>query len=280
MKRIIRTINEKSGYFTCLIEGKLVYFYLTKALAKKFMDYLDVGVFVEFSFTNKRKVIDKVKCFKVKNFTSIERKTYRTTKLLYSIKRIKEQIKDVLLNLDNLLFLDLEMTMPPYKRVEKFNPEIIQVGYFLTDRNLNILKNDGYYLLPTGQKIISKRTFRFLKITPDALKDAKDYNYFYSELKSFKKNYKPKIITWGKNDYLAIKKSFSINQKAHITTKNDYIDLLQIVKIYFNLVDDIGLFTAYKQLFNRTYEQDHDAYSDAYIMMKVFMALKSYLEYQ
>ena len=55
MKRVIFSINEDNNYFGALVDGKIEYYYLTKAQAKKYFAYLAKGHIVSFELYNKRK---------------------------------------------------------------------------------------------------------------------------------------------------------------------------------------------------------------------------------
>ena len=162
------------------------------------------------------------------------------------------------------------MSMPSYYYTGTHQAEIVQVGYLLTDKNLNVIKKDDYYLKPANGRFVSKRTLKFLKVKREVFNTAKEYNYFYEDLKGMLKTYKPKIVVWGKNDILVLKDSYKINKKDALTTSKNFIDLLKIHKNYFNLKEELGLFKAYETYYNKTLTQSHDAYEDAKIMLEVF----------
>src|SRR5690554_3365641 len=114
MKKLIKFVDEQNGIFAVEDKGHLTYYYLTKSNARKFMDYLDVGLFITFSPTLKTKIIDKKKCYRVDIIEQIERKTPRTTKKIYSLDIIRKELYDAIVSHDNYLFVDFEMSMPPY----------------------------------------------------------------------------------------------------------------------------------------------------------------------
>ncbi|NLN50869.1 MAG: hypothetical protein GX149_04525 [Acholeplasmataceae bacterium] len=272
MRRIIRKVDYENNIFACLIGGNYLYFYLTKSLARKYLDFLEVGVFVTFEIANQTKIVAGIKSYKVKYFTKIEKKTYLTTKELYNIETVRKQILAELTQDEHYLFIDFEMTMPPYYKVSNFQPEIIQVGYYLTNKELEPIKKDTYYLKPSKYPRISKRTFKFLNLKREVFSKAKTYSYFYADLKKIIEGYNPKIIIWGKNDYLAITKSYRINKVKPLTTKSKFINLLNKIKTFYNLSDDIGLFKAYEGFYQTNSVQSHHAFRDAKITLQVYQA--------
>ncbi len=270
MKSIIKEYNQKLNTFSVVIEAKEMYFYLTKKDANKYGEMLFSGAFIDFDVSSEQKKIGKILHTRVSHFNKIGFFTKRGVKVTFDINLIKEEIIKVMWRFKNYLFIDIEMSMPSYYQVGTHQAEIVQVGYILTDAKLNIIKKDDYYLKPSNGKLVSKRTLNFLNIKREVFDDAKDYNYFYEYLKTMMKEYKPKLIVWGKNDILVLKDSYEINKKDALTTSRSFIDLLKIHKNYFNLKDDLGLFKAYETYYNEKLPQSHDAYQDAKIMLEVF----------
>ena len=272
MKRVIFSVNEDNNYFGALVDGKIEYYYLTKAQAKKYFAYLAKGHIVSFELYNKRKKIDGRFAWQVAYFSLIEVPSYRKNKILYELASIRRQMKDVLEGFEYLLFLDLEMTMPPYFK-GPFEAEIIQAGYILRDSNGEILIQDGLFIKPTKYPKISPRTEKFLKLDQTYYDSALDYMTFYDRLRDIIEVYNPKIIVWGKNDMIALKASYQINQVKPLTADHQFINLLQIHKTYYNLSDDLGLFKAYELYYNHAYNQAHDALDDALVTKYVYDAL-------
>lgn len=272
MKRVIFSVNDQQSYFSCLVDGKIEYFYLTKSQAKKYFAYLDKGHIVSFELYNKRKIIDNRYAWQVAYFSLIEKPSYRKNQILYDLKDIRKQMRKVLDGFDYLLFLDLEMTMPPYFK-GPFEAEVIQAGFILRDRNGQIIEQDSIFIKPTKYPKISPRTVKFLKITDSYYEKALDYVHFYTRLRGIIEMYNPKIIVWGKNDMIALKASYKINGVDPITFDDMFINLLQIHKNYYNLSDDLGLFKAYELYYNKAYDQSHDALDDAMVTKYVFDAL-------
>lgn len=276
MKKRIEKYDYKNAIITCIIDDRYVYFYLTNSIRRRFGDLLEVGNFIEFKPDLKRmKIIDNMKCYRINHFIEILKPTYRTTKTVYNIEHLRKEIIQKITKNDYYLFLDLEMTMPPYYPVKNFQAEILQVGYYLTDESLNVIKEGDYYLNPTKFKTVSKRTLKFLNIKREFIKNPMPYKYFYDDFQKIMKEYKPKIIIWGKNDYLTIRDSFRLNKQKPIIHKSSFINLLNEIKKYYNLFDDVGLFKTYEIYYGETPFQKHDALSDAYVLYKIYEAFTS-----
>lgn len=273
MKKRIHKYDYDSGIITVIDKNKYANFYLTNSIKNRFGNLLEVGSFVEIKINYKRsKIIEKIKCYQINHFIRIEKPTFRAIKVVYDINDYREEVIYKITNDKYYLFLDLEMTMPPYYPVKNFEAEIIQVGYYLTDNKYKIIKKKDYYLKPTKFKTVSKRTLKFLNIERGSIKNPKDYSYFYKDFKKIIEEYDPKIVVWGKNDYLAIKTSFSINKEKPIINQTRFINLLTKVKRYYNLFNDVGLFNAYEIYYNQAPLQRHDALSDAYVLLKIYDA--------
>lgn len=271
MKRRIHRYDKENGIITTITNNRYLNFYLTNSIKRRFEKLLEEGSYIEFKPDFKQeKVIDKIKCYRINHFVKILKPTKLTIKTIYDIKDVRQKIINQITLDDYYLFLDLEMTMPPYYPVKNFEAEIIQVGYYLTDSELNIIEKNDYYLNPTKFKTVSKRTLKFLNIERGSITDSKPYMYFYEDLKRLFDVYSPKVVVWGKNDYLAINTSFKLNKQKPIIDQRNFINLLNNLKQYYNLFDDVGLFKAYEIYYNETPVQEHNALSDAYILYKIY----------
>lgn len=271
MRKRIHKYDNKNGVITVIHNDRYLNLYLTNSIKRRFSDLLQVGSYIEFKTNfNNKKIINKKKCFQINHFLNIKKPTFITTKVIYDIADLRKKIISDITKDNYYMFLDLEMTMPPYYRVKNFQTEIIQVGYFLTDNKQKIIKKNDYYLKPSKFKTISKRTLKFLNIKRDTVKNPTDYAYFYEDLKKIISKYNPKIVVWGKNDYLAIENSFKINKEKPLIDQTRIINLLKQFKRYYNLFNDVGLFNVYEIFYNETPEQKHDALSDAYVLLQIY----------
>lgn len=272
MKRIIHSIDEKNHYFGTVSDGKIEYYYLTKAQAKKYFAYLDKGYLVDFELYNKRKKIDDRYAWQVAYFSLIKAPINKRHRVIYDLRKIRSQMRRVLEDIEYVLFLDLEMTMPPYFK-GPFEAEIIQAGYVLRSSEGEVLIQDKIFVKPTKYPKISPRTEKFLKLDQRYYEQAVDYMIFYNQIYDIISVYKPKIIVWGRNDIIALKASYQINQVKSLADDHQFINLLQIHKNYYNLSDDLGLFKAYELYYHKAYNQAHDALDDALVTKYVFDAL-------
>lgn len=273
MKKRIHKYDYENGVITVLDNNKYLNLYLTNSIKRRFSDLLEEGSYIHFQANfNQNKIIDKKRCYQINHFLKIEKPGLKTTKTVYDISIYREKIISSITKDQYYLFLDLEMTMPPYYPVRNFVAEIIQVGYYLTDNKYNIIKKDDYYLKPTKFKTVSKRTLKFLNIKRGSVKNPRSYNYFYKDFKNILNKHNPKVVVWGKNDYLAIKTSFKINKRKPLIYQNEFINMLTKVKRYYNLFNDVGLFNAYEIYYDKAIVQKHDALRDAYTLYEIYKA--------
>lgn len=276
MKILIYEYDDRQNYFTAQVGNKMLCFYLTKADARKYKGLLHPGVLVDFEVLDQTKTLDRQKCMRISHFNKIQKHTNRGLHTLFDVEDLKRDMIKVMWRFKYYLFIDIEMSMPSYYHSGTFQSEIIQVGYILTDKKLNVIKKNNYYIKPAFGRLVSKRTLKFLNIDREVFHKAKEYRYFYNDLKQMIDKYKPKFVVWGRNDILVLNDSYALNKKDALTAPRQFIDLLKIHKNYFNLQSDLGLFKAYETYYNTPLEeQDHDAYKDALIMMEVFKYFRS-----
>lgn len=277
MKAFIHSTNPKQKVFSCIINNKVETFYLPNRLAKVFLTILKKGILVDFEVLSPiKRTVDKKKIsvYPVAHFNYIQQLKPKRT--LYDLKQLRLDMKSVLKRYQYFLFLDLEMTMPGYKR-GPHTPEIIQIGYVLSDKTGKVFKENGYFLQALHPDAINKRTIKFLDLDENTYYGkAKDYILFYEELEQIMTQYKPQIVTWGKNDIQALNISYNLHQLKPITKDKQFIDLLKLHKDYFNLKNDLGLFKAYEVYYENTFHQTHDAKDDAKVTKKVFDAFMKY----
>jgi sporulation inhibitor KapD len=175
------------------------------------------------------------------------------------------------------MFIDLEFTMPPYNyqhnnATELFYSEIIEYGIYIEDSLGNGIDSAKGFIRPKCELGINERTCEFVHVSKEKLKNAPYYSNFYDTLNDFIMCYQPTIYIWGKNDYLMIDKSYKLYNVKPITERKNFINLMQIMKNYFNLKDDIGLYNAFDLLGSPTpmATQDHDAYHDTLATVELF----------
>lgn len=275
MRKIIHDVDQRLKIFYIIYEGRRLSFYLSNKLFKTFYDYLKSGVLVDFEITDKMKKIGRTKHYQVAYFNQII--SLNPYYVHYDLIQLRDDMKEVLEQNRYFLFIDFEMTMPGYNP-SNFKPEIIQMGYVLSETKHNIICENGYYVSPIEVQTLSRRTKRFLNLDEEKFfQQARPFSEFYEELKHIMETYKPKLVVWGKNDLFALDDAYAIHQLTPITQKDDFIDLLKLHKDYFNLKDDLGLFKAYKAYYGIDNEQTHDAKDDALTTKYVFDAFIEYI---
>ena len=199
---------------------------------------------------------------------------YRKNIVYYDVKNIQEGTKRLINRLDYKMFLDLEMSMHPYKVDKNFVQEIIQVGYVLVDKEGDIVDKYNQNVRPTIHKKITRRTIKFLGMTQEEVDLGIPFEEFYSHFKTTIAKYSPAIVVWGRNDFLALNTAYRINHLPSLDRRTRYINLLKVQKNYFNLKNDLGLFNALKLYENFDEIQSHNAYEDALVTMKIFNGFK------
>lgn len=278
MKEIISgrilSYNEEDRIISLRIKDKISYYYLQRSLLNRISKYIELGRFIQFTITDEERLYRKHKVATVDYIIKIMEIRYRKNIVYYDVKDIQKGTKELINSLDYKMFLDLEMSMHPYKVDKSFVQEVIQVGYILVDKAGNVIATYNENIKPTIHRKITKRTIKFLGITQEEVDQGVSFEEFYNEFKGVIKKYNPGIIVWGRNDFLALNQSYKINHLPSLATMTRYINLLKIHKNYFNLKNDLGLFNALKLYENFDDIQAHNAYEDAEVTRKIFYGFK------
>ena len=120
---------------------------------------------------------------------------------------------------------------------------------------LTFLENEGYEV-------------DFVKTLPNGMVDLED-------LERLIKEFDPKIIAWGRNDCLSIEKSFKINHLKPLDIRSRYMNLMHVIKNYYNYKQEMGLFNTYQDMTKTDLEkQTHDALEDAVVERNIFHLFK------
>lgn len=258
------------------IGNRLEYFYLRPKFIKQFSKYLFHGTFVSFMTEDEFKVVKRKKIYKISYFTKIFGSRYHRKLSYYSLKKLRNNIEMKLINADYKLFLDLEMTMNYRSKIKN---EIIQYGYLLVNKNGKIVKRGSNYIKPILISSLSKMTKKFLDVTNDTVFNMGiNYQEFYKEMLDIKVKYKPIVVVWGDNDYLALRDSYNIHNVKRLFGHDIFINLQEYHKRYYNLTNDIGLFKMYEFYSGVKYNQVHDALEDAQVTKKIFDEFKDNIE--
>lgn len=162
------------------------------------------------------------------------------------------------------------MTMPGFNPNPDFVPEIIQAGFFIVDKKGDIVEKYNYHIRPTKIHRINRRTRDFLHIEGSVVKDAISYYKFYNKLKQTLIKYHPAILTFGKNDRLFLERSYIVNSLPSLNYISRFINLSQLIKNYYELKVDPGLFSLYEEYTGIRNLQTHDALEDALVTFDVY----------
>jgi sporulation inhibitor KapD len=270
----ILSYDEENRIITIHISDRIRYFYIQRSLLNRISKYIEISRFIQFTITDEERLYRKHKVSTVDYIIKIMQIRYRKNIVYYDIKHIRVGTKQLINSLDNKMFLDLEMSMHPYKVDKNFVQEIIQVGYVLVDKEGNTIEKYNQNVLPTIHKKITRRTIKFLGTTQEEVDSGIPFEEFYKYFKSKIKKYNPAIIVWGRNDFLALNQAYRINHLPSLDKRTRYLNLLKIQKNYFNLKNDLGLFNALKLYENFDEIQSHNAYEDALVTKKIFYGFK------
>ena len=255
---------------------RILFFYFHNSQMNLFKRYLYQNNWIDIEYDSKMTKKGPFLAYSVSYIYKIEVLNKLNHIVYYNKTSINKSSYDFLNSLDNKLFLDLEMTMPSYSFKGKgFRTELIQAGLLLVNKdNEIILKYDNYIkakLSPT----ISKRALNFLNITLEEYNEkAIDYISFYNDFKKILDEYNPAIVVYGRNDILVLNDSYNINEVESLKDQCRFINLCQLIKSFYELKNDPGLFKLYNIFYKNVDEQVHDALSDSFATYKVFEAFK------
>lgn len=269
----IRKIDLDERIFEIKMHNKLEYFYFSRSQYKKFKPYLHEGLYVFFLCKETRVIKCHRSTREVMSFTKMLRHTKRKNIVYYDLDMIKKGVDKLLSKDAYRMFIDLEFTMPSYSYVHGtgFKPEIIQYGIYLEDSDGNLVLTEHDNVLPMSINSITDRTYEFLNLTQNDFKNAKTYNQFYYTLKNIISYYQPIVYVWGRNDIYVIDLSCEMHHKPKLLERKQIVNIMQVIKNYYSIKTDIGLFNAY-ELFGHhaPIEQDHDSLNDAVATSEIF----------
>lgn len=276
----IRSFDEENRIISVYVKDRVRYFYIQRALLNRVSKYIEQNRFFQFTITNdEERIYRNHKVRTVDYIIKIMEIRYRKNIVYYDIKNIQNGTRVLMNKIGYKMFLDLEMSMHPYKVDKKFKQEIIQASYYLMDEKNNIVEVYDQMIQPTKHKKITKRTIKFLKITQEQVDNGISFTEFYQHYKKVINKYNPAIVVWGRNDFLALEEGYQINDLKPINNAR-YINLLKLHKNYFNLKNDLGLFNAYGLYEPPLDNQVHNALEDAYVTSKIFFGFKQVLNDQ
>lgn len=273
----ILSYDEENRIISLHISDRITYFYIQRSLLNRISKYVEVNRFIQFTITDEERIYRRHKVYTVDYIIKIMQIRYRKNIVYYDVKNIQLGTKTLINGLQNKLFLDLEMSMHPYKVDKNFIQEIIQVGYILVDKDENVIETFNENIKPSIHRKLTKRTIKFLGITQEDVDEGVAFEEFYYKFQEIIDKYNPGIVVWGRNDFLALNQAYKINHLPSLDRKTRYINLLKIHKNYFNLKNDLGLFNALKLYENFDEIQSHNAYEDAEVTRKIFYGFRDVL---
>ncbi len=273
IKGPIHMIEMENNIIGIVCYGHIKFFYFQNRLLNIYKKYLYQFNWIDLEYDKEKIKKGPYSAYKVDFLYQIYGPGTLDRIIYFDKKDIDYETYKMLDKLEYTLFLDLEMSMPGYQfKGREYESEIIQVGFELY-RGDNLITDYTSYIYPTVNQDISVRTLKFLNITKELLYNTGvSYKEFYNVFSTLVKKYKPAIIIYGKNDKLILDKSFVINKVEPLKLR--YINLLNLIKTFYNLKNDPGLFKLY-ETYSEGYEvQLHDALDDSHTTKLLFDAFK------
>ena len=146
---------------------RILFFYFQNSQMNLFKKYLYQDNWIEIEY--KENVIRRgnFECYPISFIYKIEAIGRLDHIIYYDKLKITSSTYDFLSNLGNMMFLDLEMTMPSYsfKGKGNFRTEVIQAGVIILNEEGKELYKYSKYIKPKLQPKISNRALDFLKIS-------------------------------------------------------------------------------------------------------------------
>jgi inhibitor of KinA sporulation pathway (predicted exonuclease) len=254
---------------------RIFYLYMSRKLFRDFGPYFVRKPYIFVNVSVLKKKYGNFHCFEVEHFNKIVESDRREKKVYYNISTIRKGVKRLISKINNKLFLDLEFSLPSYFQTMVHIPEIVQYGMVLEDENGNLIFEDRSLVKPVKKYSLNQRTLKFLSKTREDFDQACTYIEFYQLLERCIMDHNVKIIAWGRNDILTIEQSFKLNHLKPLDIRNRYINLMQVIKNYYNSKTDLGLFNTYQKLSGEKQEvQQHDALEDALMTREIYRIFK------
>lgn len=260
---------------------KINFFYFQNSQMSLFKRYLYQGNWIDLEYED-NKLVKKGKylAYTISYIYRLDALGKNDHITYYDKISISKSLYKFINSLGNIMFLDLEMTMPSYQFKGKgFKTELIQAGYIIVGSNKEELCRYSNYVIPKNKMNFTKRVENFLGITQSEFyQQAIPYIDFYNDFRSALEDYNPVIVVYGKNDILVLNDSYGINEVPSLATETRFINLCQIIKSHYDLRNDPGLFKMYKLYYNAIDTQIHDAFDDCDVTRKVFEAFSEDLK--
>ncbi|MDD4212203.1 MAG: hypothetical protein PHY42_02250 [Bacilli bacterium] len=265
----VTSIDRYHRTISIIIRNQKKYFHLTNRMMQDFRQYLQQSPYVCMDVTSSRIPVNGIKAYEVNHFIKIIVPRITDYKVYFNMESIQQEIRTLINKPYYKLFLDLEFSLPGTGG--KPTSEIVQYGMILEDPEGKVVLEEASLLRPFNDKALNVRTLLFLSRIYSDFENAPSYIEFYQSLERCIRDYNVKIIAWGKNDILAMQKSFKTNHLQPLDLRNRYMNLMQVIKNYFSYKQEKGLFTTYQEYKNiPSLIQSHDALEDAQIMREIY----------
>lgn len=260
-------------------ERKHLYLYFQRKDFREFGPYFFEQPYLFVEVNDEKRLSGKFSVYEVTMFYRIVQPSYynkaKERTIYYDMDTIKRGVKELINKPHKKMFIDLEFTMPAYYQTMPNMQEIIQYGIIIEDEEGKIIFEDSSLVSPSRPYNLNGRTLKFLSRRRSDFDKAINYSEFYDVLKNCMKEFKPKVYAWGRSDIAAIEQSFVINKVKPLDIKKHHINLMQVMKNYYNLKDEMGLFQTYQEMSKVEMEpQQHDALEDAMLTREVFRMFK------
>jgi len=266
-------VNRKDRIIMVIINNKLTSFHMSNKSMRDFKNYLHKLPYVFLNVDDEKVKNNGMIYYEINYFIKIIVPRLNRSDVYYDLSMIRKGVRSLLNREQKRLFLDLEFTLPNHS---KQVPEIIQYGMVVEDENNNTIYEDSSLVRPNRRSSLTPRTLKFLSLEYKDFNNACSYIEFYQLLENWIRDHDVKIIAWGKNDILTLEKSFKINHLKPLDIRNRYMNLMQIMKNYYNQKQEMGLFSTYQELTNsEEVEQSHNAFEDALIMRDIYHIFKN-----
>ena len=274
----IKNVNTEERTFEIVKRNQIYFFYLTRSQIKKFKIYLQEDLLVELEYKNERIKRGNIKAYDVIGFTKLIALTKLKRIVYFDMDTIKRGVQRVLNREGYKMFIDLEFTMPPYDYDGgTFPSEIVQYGFIIENTYGEVVYEDSSLVKVRGKRGISQRTLDFLNRKPEDFNQAVTPIQFYETFKKCLEEYNPIIMVWGKNDISMLSNFYSTNNFKPLTDRASFVNLMQLLKNYYGLKSDVGLFNALNFFKDDMHlSQDHDALEDAMVTSMVYHYFKDY----
>lgn len=277
LKGVIHSVEVNTKLIGIKQNKRIIFFYFQNSQMNIFKRYLYPGNWIDLEYDEDR-VLKKgnKNTFPVSYVFSLFSASRLNRRIFYDKNSLNNSLSKFIKSLGNIMVLDLEMTMPSYSFKGKgFKPEIIQAGFIVIDGEGDEICRYSNYVKPNLVTHLSKRVEDFLNISSeDFYSKAISYSDFYSDFLEVIDNYHPSILVYGRNDIIVLNDSYSINKVPSIKNKTRFINLCQLIKNFYDLRNDPGLFKLYKLYYDNDDTQIHDAFNDSFVTLKVFKAFK------